>query len=273
VLDVFVAGLGRAGRGILRSLTDADVPVAGTWRGRTQTPLPTLPDRPHILLLAVPDPAVGPLAAALQRGEALPPDTVVLHLAARLRGDAARPDASCSAHFGGFHPLQAFPAEGPPVPGFAVGIGGEEAACRVAWDLAEAMGSSPFSLPDEARAGYHAAAVLASNLVVGLQALAQGTLRASLGVSERSAAEMLEPLLAGTLANLVGHAPVDALTGPLVRADLGALQAHLGALEGSARQTYAALSLALLERVAERWPPSELARARRALQNALHLGG
>ena len=76
---------------------------------------------------------------------------------------------------------------------------------------------------------YHAAAVLASNYTVVLAALAPSarTCRAR----RRRALPAIMPLLHSTMANL-GHTGLpDALTGPLVRGDVGTVMRHLAALD------------------------------------------
>jgi len=267
VHGIFIAGLGRAGRGLLGLARQHDLPILGSWRGRSQSDLPELPTEACTLLLAVPDPVVAPLTVALWEARRLVEGSVVLHLAARLNGAEARPDADAPMHFGGFHPLQAFPAEGPVLPGFFVGIGGEDEACATARELADALVLPWFSLNDEARPAYHAAAVLCSNLLVGLQAVAQASMARALDMPDEEAAALLEPLAMGTLSNLAGNSPVQALTGPIARGDADAVLLHLDVLEESARRAYASLSLALLDSTAERFAPAQLRRLRARLES------
>jgi predicted short-subunit dehydrogenase-like oxidoreductase (DUF2520 family) len=108
-------------------------------------------------------------------------------------------------------------------------------------DLARELGAHPFVVPDDRRAAYHAAAVVASNHLVAL-----------LGQVERLAEtagvpfDAFLPLIATTLANCAHHGPAAALTGPVARGDVDTVAAHLDALPDAERHTYRALALAAL---------------------------
>jgi predicted short-subunit dehydrogenase-like oxidoreductase (DUF2520 family) len=80
--------------------------------------------------------------------------------------------------------------------------------------LAESLGMRPFAVADEDRAAYHAAASIASNFLVTLEAAAE-RLAAHAG-AER---ELLVPLVRATVDNWAQLGPERALTGPLVRGD------------------------------------------------------
>jgi predicted short-subunit dehydrogenase-like oxidoreductase (DUF2520 family) len=87
-------------------------------------------------------------------------------------------------------------------------------ALVLADDLARTLGMRPVRVAPEDRALYHAAASMASNFLVTLEAAAE-RLAASAGV-ERS---LLVPLVRATVANWAAVGPEDALTGPVARGD------------------------------------------------------
>jgi predicted short-subunit dehydrogenase-like oxidoreductase (DUF2520 family) len=90
--------------------------------------------------------------------------------------------------------------------------------------------------------------VLASNYTVVLAALAT-TLLQHAGMTEDASLDALFPLLRSTLANLQDVGLPAALTGPLVRGDIGTVADHLAALDREAPpigDTYRALALAAL---------------------------
>ena len=107
--------------------------------------------------------------------------------------------------------------------------------------LAEAIGGVPVRLPPGAKAAYHAAAVLASG---GLIALLDTivSLAAAAGLDERGSVAIYGRLMEQTLANARAVGVAAALTGPIVRGDVGTVQAHLDAL---ARLAPAAVDLYL----------------------------
>ncbi len=106
----------------------------------------------------------------------------------------------------------------------------------------------------EGKVRYHAAASIASNLVVGVTQLAEELL-AACGFSQENALHALRPLMEGNLSKIMEAGTAEALTGPLERADCGTVQKHLQALEGDDREIYRLLSRKILG-VAKRKNPS-----------------
>ena len=108
----------------------------------------------------------------------------------------------------------------------------------------------PFRVPEELRAAYHAAASIASNLLVALEESAAELLD-RIGVED--ARELLAPLVLRTAANWAERGP-DALTGPIARGDEATIERHLAALRDTAPEL-----LPLYEALANR--AREVARA------------
>jgi predicted short-subunit dehydrogenase-like oxidoreductase (DUF2520 family) len=96
-------------------------------------------------------------------------------------------------------------------------------------------------LPTGKKAQYHSALVFASNYVVTLYAVAQGLL-AELDVSHEASKAVLNTLITGTVENLQLLGVPAALTGPLVRGDVGTIQAHLATLNGDTHDLYKQLA-------------------------------
>jgi predicted short-subunit dehydrogenase-like oxidoreductase (DUF2520 family) len=88
----------------------------------------------------------------------------------------------------------------------------------------------PFEVPEESRAAYHAAAAMASNLLIALEESA-AELVERLGIED--ARELLAPLVLRTAANWAERGPA-ALTGPIARGDRAAVERHRAALAESA---------------------------------------
>jgi predicted short-subunit dehydrogenase-like oxidoreductase (DUF2520 family) len=76
---------------------------------------------------------------------------------------------------------------------------------------------------------YHAAAVLACNLLTMVEHGAQSISR-ELGFSDEEFSRSFIPLAKTTIENVERLGPSEALTGPLARGDLGTIEAHLEAL-------------------------------------------
>ncbi|MGN0243109.1 MAG: Rossmann-like and DUF2520 domain-containing protein [Lachnospiraceae bacterium] len=96
---------------------------------------------------------------------------------------------------------------------------------------------------------YHAASVFSSNLVIGLYDMAVGLLQ-ECGLSESFAKHALQSLFIGNAQNVVSKGAVEALTGPVERADADTIEKHLASLEGEEREIYRLLSRRLI-RLAE----------------------
>ena len=128
---------------------------------------------------------------------------------------------------------------------FGVTVGDAERA--LAEQLVADLGGRPFWVPEEKRALYHAGLAHGANHLVTLVTEAMEILSAS-GVDDP--AGTLRPLLTAALDNALEHGDA-ALTGPIVRGDLGTVRAHLVDLRANAPQSvgsYVALARATLDR-------------------------
>jgi predicted short-subunit dehydrogenase-like oxidoreductase (DUF2520 family) len=184
-----------------------------------------------LLILAVPDQAVRSVAERTARslGDRRAP---IVHLSGALGIAELEPLARRGYEVGSFHPLQSFPAPRPPsaFQGVTIAIeGSSERLVDGLEALATALGARARRVPDEHRALYHAAAVMASAYVVTLAA--QGiALLEKLGWSRGDALDALVPLMEGTLTNVAASGIPDALSGPLRRGDIDTIRRHVTAL-------------------------------------------
>ncbi|MDQ6691136.1 MAG: DUF2520 domain-containing protein, partial [Candidatus Dormibacteraeota bacterium] len=154
---------------------------------------------------------------------------------------------------GSFHPFQSFPFERPPnaFQGSLIGIdASEEDLLDRLFQLALDIGGTPRRVPDEQRALYHVAAVLSSNLLIGLTSRSAGVLE-SMGWSRQEAMAALLPLISGVVKNLAAEGLAGALIGPIRRGDPAAVSRHLDQLEQhdllETARVYRILAMATLE--------------------------
>jgi len=194
-----IVGAGRLGTALAAALREAGIATDGPL-GRGDGC-----EGADVVLLCVPD---GEIAAA---AVAVTPGRLVGHCS------GATTLAPLAPHEGfSLHPLMSVPAEGPArLAGASAAVAGTTPrAHALATALAYRLGLTPVAVPDADRVAYHAAASIASNFLVTLEAAAE-RLAAEAGV-ERAA---LVPLVRATVENWAALGPERALTGPLVRGD------------------------------------------------------
>jgi predicted short-subunit dehydrogenase-like oxidoreductase (DUF2520 family) len=219
---IFIVGRGRVGRSLAaaaeRAGLDAGL-ISNEDLGSVSTGA--------VVLLCVPDDQI---AATAQRLAPVAP-SLVGHVSGATTLDALAPAAESGAATFSLHPLQTFADGETPVEGTPAAIAGStEESLLYARALAEKLGMRPFEVPEEKRAAYHAAAAMASNLLVALEESAAEVL-ARIGVEDGR--ELLAPIVLRTAANWAERGPA-ALTGPIARGDRATVQDHRVALAENA---------------------------------------
>lgn len=201
------------------------------------------------LLIAVSDDALGRVAAAL--AQAGMRGGVALHTSGVHGPEALAALAEAGVCCGALHPLQTVtdPEQGAAaLEGAAFGITAEGAAEAWALEIVGLAGGVALRIPEERRALYHAAAVMASNSVVGLLDAAVMLMKAA-GVEERDALQALAPLVRASSENTLALGPLKALTGPIERGDRETVTLHWRALSvapASVRELYRACARQLI---------------------------
>ena len=258
---VGLIGPGRAGIGLALALTQDGYTVRLHGRKKKKVPSPltlsvgdgeTAPDwvaSAGVVILAVRDDGIRPLAEALAAARAITAEHVVLHLSGVQGQEALGPLVSSRAALGSFHPLQTIvePERAPArLKGSWAAVEGMPRAVETAERLAQDMGMRPFRIATKAKAIYHAGAVFASNYLVVVEAIAQRLLRHA-GLTDADAWAALRPLVEGTFENLGRIEPKDALTGPIARGDTATIMRHLESLTFDDGKLYRELGRAALE--------------------------
>ncbi|HEV7536543.1 MAG TPA: DUF2520 domain-containing protein [Acidimicrobiia bacterium] len=189
-------------------------------------------DEVELIILAVPDDAIAPLAGSLRMygGQAM------IHTSGALGAEVLAPAMGAGTQIGAFHPLVAFADTERAVAalhGATVAIEGDDQLAGLLADMAEAIGATPVRLAAGSKAAYHAAAVLAAGgFVALLDAIAE--LGRVAGLDEAGALAIYGPLIEGTLGNARALGIRAALTGPMTRGDVGTLASHLKTLKAHA---------------------------------------
>jgi predicted short-subunit dehydrogenase-like oxidoreductase (DUF2520 family) len=158
------------------------------------------------VLLCVPDTAISTAATTV------PPGPLVGHCSGATGLDALGPRPAFSVH-----PLMTVAHGASPdvLRGAGAAIDGSTPeALRVADTIARAAGLEPVRIAPADRAAYHAAASVASNFLITLEAAAE-----RLGAGAGLPREQLVPLVRAAVENWATLGPQRALTGPVARGD------------------------------------------------------
>jgi len=235
-------GPGTVGSALARGLTAAGYPVSLFGRrperlrrvldripgGRRSASAQALVDTSDVVFLTVPDDAIRPAAESL----AWDSGKSAVHCSGASSLDLLTHAARQGAAVGVFHPLQSFATAEQAernLPGSAFGIeASSDALLADLREMAASLGGTPLTVSGD-KAIYHASAVFASNYLVTLLDVASSLWR-TLGLSQEDGLRALLPLVRGTIENLETIGLPDALTGPIVRGDVGTIERHLSAL-------------------------------------------
>lgn len=240
-----MVGTGAMARALGRSLLQHGFRCVA-WFGRTadqareaagdpgHTGMETLGSRPlpaaDLTFVAVSDDALVEVAAALSAA-GVADGTVVLHTSGVHDHTVLDELAARGARTGSFHPLQTFTgSEGKErFQGITIGVEGMPEAVAAGKRLADDLLAQAVEVSTDRKALYHAAAVMAGNHAIAMLAVAADLWERATS-DRQGAVDALGPLTRQSVENALRAGPEVALTGPVVRGDLGTVQRHLEAL-------------------------------------------
>jgi predicted short-subunit dehydrogenase-like oxidoreductase (DUF2520 family) len=193
-----IVGAGRLGPALQAALNAAGIHARGPY-GRGYDGHDA-----DVVLLCVPDAEIAAAAAAIA------PGPLVGHCSGATGLDVLAPHEAFS-----LHPLMAVTHARATFAGAGAAVAGTTPrALETAHALAGALQMTAAEIDDADRAAYHAAASIASNFLVTLEAAAERLLRTT-GANR----EILVPLVRATVENWAALGGQDALTGPIARGD------------------------------------------------------
>jgi predicted short-subunit dehydrogenase-like oxidoreductase (DUF2520 family) len=227
---VAIVGPGRLGTVIAAALTHAGVTVDGPYgrrdpfakqlrpdTGARSKALPDAVPLPDAVLLCVPDAEIAAVASVIPTG------ALVGHCSGATVLDVLAPHERFSVH-----PLMTVPAAAPSnvLAGAGAAVAGSTPrALALATALAELLAMQPIEIAEADRAAYHAAACIASNFLVTLEAAAE-----RVGATAGLSPELLVALVRATVENWASLGPQRALTGPVARGDEATVERQRAAL-------------------------------------------
>jgi predicted short-subunit dehydrogenase-like oxidoreductase (DUF2520 family) len=211
-LHVGIVGAGRLGAALAVTLAEQGHTISGPLGHGEHPPIDT-----DLVFICVPDDQIASVAAAL------PPDQIVAHCSGA-RGLELLMDRP------GFcwHPLMTVTPDTESATfrgAFAAIDASSEELLRLAETICADLQMTPLRIDSDDRATYHAAATVASNFLVTIEAAAE-QIAACAGVPR----EALIPLAQASLNNWAENGPHKALTGPIARGDAGTVEAQRAAI-------------------------------------------
>lgn len=252
-LRIGVVGAGRVGAVIGSALRAVGHDIVGASgdsdasRERIDTLLPGVPrlepqavvERSEVVLLAVPDDALAPVIEGLAALGAWQAGQIVIHVSGSVGISVLDPAVRCGVVPIALHPAMTFT-------GTTLDISRLEGICcavtapapflPIGQALAVELGAEPVVVPEEQRALYHAALAHGANHLVVLVAQA-AELLVKAGIDRPGA--VLEPLMSAALDGALRGAnadsdPINTLTGPVARGDVGTIARHVGVVAQAA---------------------------------------
>lgn len=261
---VMVIGPGRLGRTLAGALLDSDddleVVVAGRHPEPPEAPLfdgrvryvfgveqPAA--RTSAVLLTVPEYAVPEVAQALAAQGRAPEGCAAFHCSGSLPTDALEPLHHAGYAVGALHPLLAvtdpvLDRQALADAWFSV-TGGPEALV-VARAICRTVGARMFTVPAARRPTVHAAAVLASTMMLPLLARSTEMMQRA-GIDGDEALAALLPLVRSTVDAIQRGGVPDSIRGPIARGDVEAVSLHLRTLDEDEARLYATLGAEIVK--------------------------
>jgi len=245
-LRVGLIGAGRAGTVIARALERvghncvAVHAVSEASRSRAARMLPSadlldpvaLCRAVDLVIVAVPDDAIGPVVNGLVAAGGITSRLLVMHLSGRHGTGVLHAAADAGATVFAAHPAMTLHGRTEDVFRLAecpFGVTADGDALTIAMALVYEIGGVPSVIAEADRVLYHAALAHASNHSVTLIAQSMEMLD-RIGVDDPG--RYLGPLVAATVERVL-HEGDAALTGPIARGDVGTVHAHIDAIETS----------------------------------------
>jgi predicted short-subunit dehydrogenase-like oxidoreductase (DUF2520 family) len=203
-----------------------------------------------LVLLAVPDDVLPELARGLADVGAVQPGQFWCHAAGVFGVEVLAPLTEKGAVPLAIHPVMTFTGTSLDLGrlvGCPFGVTSDPGMRSVAEALVVEAGGEPVWVPEESRSRYHAALAFASGSISSIVVQAVEILRTS-EIDEPQ--RLLAPLLHTTIDNALQLGD-QAITGPVARGDVGAIQKHLATLEElslPAADAYRALARLIADR-------------------------
>lgn len=176
-----------------------------------------------VTLIATPDSEIANADAELARRGLVGPGQIVFHCSGALPSSVLAGATGQGAAVASLHPIKSFADPAHTAAHFAgtwCGIEGDSAALALLEPACRAIGAHPVKIDPAYKSIYHAAAVFASNYLVTVLDVSVRAYEKA-GIPRETALKLIEPLVRGTVDNVLDMGTTAALSGPIARGDAG----------------------------------------------------
>ncbi|HVJ07974.1 MAG TPA: Rossmann-like and DUF2520 domain-containing protein [Acidisarcina sp.] len=240
---ITVIGLGNWGTSLVSALLSAGFPIGEVVvrrlperasRGLHLTTIDEATLDAPILWICVPDGAIAEVCEALvarrwELGQTLE-NQIVLHSSGVRTIEVLAAASEAGAQTAAVHPLMTFPTRKPvTLVGAPFAVESSSALRRRLFLLVRRLHGEPFRIDSSDKILYHAAATLASPLLLSSLVAAQSAAMLA-GLSANQATRLLAPIAASTVQNFISSGARESFSGPIARGDIATIQLHLQAL-------------------------------------------
>lgn len=267
-MEIGIVGAGKVGCSIGKYLREHDIPVAGFFSKTRESvefaatftetkafqSLKELLAVSDILFIATPDRCISDIweEIAIQSIQS----KIICHFSGSLSseifsGRKERDVYACSAH-----PMFAFSSKFTcyeQLNHVFITMEGDKKALEQMNRLFELTKNPVCFITPEKKTLYHAAASMASNMMIGLYEQSLRMFEAC-GFGREEARELIKPLVSDNVNSFLTKTPQEALTGPIERNDIDTIKKHLAVLSEQERKLYVNLGEILMELAKSKHP-------------------
>jgi predicted short-subunit dehydrogenase-like oxidoreductase (DUF2520 family) len=160
---------------------------------------------------------------------------LIIHCSGAYPSKILEPLRKKGALIGAMHPIQTFPSSQNPIKlktkfrGIYFGISGSDESLKWIEQIVKNLEGKTQVIPDDLKPLYHVASVFASNYeMILLNSLSELTAKLRLSIPW---SELFGQLLTASMENMMKDGIGKALTGPIVRGDMGTIDLHLKTID------------------------------------------
>lgn len=246
---VFIVGCGAVGTSLGKALLHAGREIVGIFDTNAKQAgesalilgvqgfggaLPEIIKTADTVVVTVPDESIEKVASLAQAEGLYSENQVWIHCSGQLTASALDPISNSVLGTGTMHPAFVFPPhQCTPIPeGVFFAVGGNKSALEVILRHVALLKGKAVEISPDKRPAYHAAMVMASNYVATLMACSKSIL-SDCGVHSEDAEPLLLNLASSAISRAQNMGVGSSLSGPIRRGDVGAVEAHLKALDAN----------------------------------------